>query len=168
MQPPWPSPVPLVFAQRSLLRRSRSSRPIPAGVFSSAGEFTMRTRFDEELLFLGHGFATSLSLWESVAKLGIRSLLKLRTELQASDIPLLAVMQGGEYRSPETHPLFVRAPTGTDSEFCNTLSWERDGREAAGEGKRSTLIRPFGRAYRASLQSPLTELSPKLVCLLFA
>src|SRR5499425_3124130 len=36
--------------------------------------------------------------------------------------PLLAVMQGGEYRSPETHPLFVRAPTGTDSEFCNTLS----------------------------------------------
>jgi len=26
---------------------------------------------------------------ESVAKLGIRSLLKLRTELQASDIPLL-------------------------------------------------------------------------------
>src|SRR5215470_3375036 len=35
--------------------------------------------------------------------------------------PLLAVMQGGEYRSPETHPLFVRAPTGTDSEFCNTL-----------------------------------------------
>src|SRR5262249_52422952 len=22
---------------------------------------------------------------------------------------------------PETHPLFVRAPTGTDSEFCNTL-----------------------------------------------
>src|SRR5215831_3141046 len=38
--------------------------------------------------------------------------------------PLLAVMQGGEYRSPETHPLFVRAPTGTDSEFCNTLSKE--------------------------------------------
>src|SRR5215468_5455348 len=24
--------------------------------------------------------------------------------------PLLAVMQGGEYRSPATHPLFVRAP----------------------------------------------------------
>src|SRR5262249_55057406 len=33
--------------------------------------------------------------------------------------PLLAVMQGGEYRSPETYPLFVRAPTGTDSKFCN-------------------------------------------------
>src|SRR5262245_1013185 len=25
--------------------------------------------------------------------------------------PLLAVMQGGEYRSPETHSRFVRAPT---------------------------------------------------------
>src|SRR5215470_7098888 len=32
---------------------------------------------------------------ESVAKLGIRSLLKLRTELKASDIPLLASPQGG-------------------------------------------------------------------------
>src|SRR5262249_43531359 len=40
-------------------------------------------------------FARSLSLWESVAKFGVRSLLKLRTELQASDIPLLASPQGG-------------------------------------------------------------------------
>src|SRR5215510_15554714 len=50
-----------------------------------------------EALFLTRVFPL---LRESVAKLGIRSLLKLRTE---------------------THPLFVRAPTGTDSEFCNTL-----------------------------------------------
>src|SRR5262249_36831519 len=38
--------------------------------------------------------------------------------------PLLAVMQGGVYRSPETHSRIVRAPTGTDSEFCNTLQGE--------------------------------------------
>ena len=88
----------------------------------------MRTRFDEELLFLGHGFATSLSLWESVAKLGIRSLLKLRTELQASDIPLLAVMQGGEYRSPATQ--FV-ALTESGFRVCNPLP--------QGEGRRETV-----------------------------
>ena len=93
-------------------------------------------------------------LRESVAKLGIRSLLKLRTELQASDIPLLAVMQGGEYRSPETHPLFVRAPTGTDSEFCNTLSrrgrcaykqmyrYPKIGRSGGGQNLVATMVGP--------------------------